>query len=163
MPDPSPVQNALTAKDVLVPAITIIGSFAGAWFAAKLALGNYYRQQIWERKAEAYTVILEAIFTIERWFEKQFDATAMGKELSHNDEQRLRDEGRKAEEDLEKCLAGHAWMLPSPFCERSYKMIADAEAVNTAMWQEFLDKSIAIFERATDDLRRLVRQDLRIK
>ena len=37
-----------------------LASFAGAWLASKFALNSFYKQKVWERKAEAYTSIFSA-------------------------------------------------------------------------------------------------------
>ena len=104
MPDPTPAQAVLTVKDFALPALTIVASFAGAWIASKLALSNYYRQQIWERKADAYTSIFEAICTVERWPSKHWDASQTGKEIEEDRKLTLHKEANKAEEELERRL-----------------------------------------------------------
>ena len=107
MPDISVPQNALTAKDFAIPALTILGSSFGAWLAAKFALRNYYRQQIWDRKAAAYTLIFEAIHAIERWHDKHMQAAIKERDIEPNEAAKLQREANEAEENLERCLAGH--------------------------------------------------------
>jgi hypothetical protein len=162
MADPSSAQSVLSTKDVLIPLLTIVGSFAGAWIAAKLALANYFRQQIWQRKADAYTAIFAAIYGVERWHNRHWDASLTGREIDDDSKTRLRAEANQAEADLERRLASEIWLLPKPFHTRTMKMIHDLQTASTAnvMWQDFLDQSLSIINTSTSDLRAMASKDL---
>jgi hypothetical protein len=163
MADPSSAQSAFSTKDVLVPLLTIAASFAGAWIAAKLALANYYRQQIWQRKADAYTAIFAAIYGVERWHNKHWDASLTGREIGDESKTHLRAEANQAEADLERRLASEIWLLPKPFHIRTVKMIHDLQAASTTnvMWLDFLEQSLSIINTSTSDLQAMAREDLK--
>jgi hypothetical protein len=165
MSDPDSAQSILSARDILISLLTIAGSFAGAWIASKLALGNYYRQQIWDRKAAAYTTIFESIHAIERWHEKHFDASVEGTEISEERQKILQAEANKAEEDLERCLAGQRWILPPAFYNRSLRLTHDLRhaAVTEVNWQAFLQRSLTLIDTTTRYLNEVVHKDLGIK
>lgn len=101
MPDPVTAPYVFTLHDLLVSTLTIAGSFAGAWIAAKLAFANFYRQQIWQRKAEAYSTVFQAITGVERWYLKHFEALVRGSEIAQERKAKLQAEANQAEEDLE--------------------------------------------------------------
>jgi hypothetical protein len=163
MPDPIAGQDqALALRDIFVPALAIAGSFAGAWIASKLALGNYYRQQRWERKAAAYTSIFESLHAIERWHQKHFDASIEGKEISEERQKVLQAEANKAEGDLERCLAGQRWILPTAFYNRSLRLTHDLRhtAATELIWQPYLQRSLVLIDGTTRYLNELVQNDL---
>lgn len=165
MADQAIAQNALALKDWLIPVLTVAGSFLGAWIASKLALGNYYRQQIWERKADAYTSVFESLHSIERWHQKHFDAAVESKEISPERQKALQAEANKAEEDLERCLAGQRWTLPAAFYNRSLRLTHDLRriAATELVWEQFLDRSLALIDRTTRYLNELVQKDLGVR
>jgi hypothetical protein len=54
--------------------LTVIGSFLAAWLATRLGLRRFYREKIWERKTDAYTVIFRALFDMARWHDEHLTA-----------------------------------------------------------------------------------------
>src|ERR1700730_17577971 len=140
MAAPASAEVVLTAKDVIIPIVTIVGSFAGAWIASKLALDNFYQQKVWERKAVTYTAIFEAIHKIERWYAKHWDALVEGKDVDAEDKETLRIEAKKGEDALELRLAGEAWFIPDEFHSRAMNMIIALQKTTdrNSTWSEFL-------------------------
>jgi hypothetical protein len=154
--------NPVTWRDFLIPAISGITAFGGTMLGAKLALSNFYRQRIWEQRAASYTSIFEAIHSIERWHAKHFEASFGGaRELSDERKKALQGEANRAEESLERLLAGGAWLLPAPFRARVQKMIVDLKkAAQTDEWHKFLNSSLEIIFDSLDELLPMARADL---
>jgi hypothetical protein len=163
MSDPPQVDQAIfTAHDLVIPALAGITSFVAAWVAARLALRNFYQERIWERKAAAYTTIFGALHSIERWHQNHFDALVEGKEISEEKNKSLQVEANKAEQELEKCLAGQAWILPPWFYNRSLRLTEDLRkiAATERMWGALLQRSLELIHRTTRYLSEKVREDL---
>jgi len=153
----------MVPRDFLIPLLSAFASFAGAWLAAKLALNNFYRQKLWERKTETYTAIFEAIHTIERWYDKHFDALVESREIDDERKMKLRAESNKAEEDLERRLAGEAWFIPQAFHARALKMTYDLKSAAAHKdWHGFLDESLFVIHGATKELLPMAADDLRL-
>src|SRR5437016_4995389 len=109
-PMPDPITTAITLRDFLIPTLSGAASFVGTWIAAKFALTNFYEQKLWEQKKSSYTAIFEAIHSIERWHEKNLAAATVFRDIESDRKEQLRVEANKAEEDLERRLAGEAWL-----------------------------------------------------
>jgi hypothetical protein len=154
----------MAPRDFLIPLLSALASFLGAWLAAKLALNNFYRQKIWERRTETYTAIFEAIHAIERWHDKHFDASLAGREINEELTNKLRAESNKAEEDLERRLAGEAWLIPTAFRGRALRMTYDLKSTASkhSEWQRFLQESLTIISGATQELLPMAANDLRL-
>jgi hypothetical protein len=151
--------------DLLVPIFSVAGSFAGAWIAAKLALSNYYRQQIWERKAEAYNTIFESIHGFEQWHRKHFEALVRGTNVNDELREKLWAEANKAEDDFEKCLDGRVWILPTAFSKRAWAMSFDLKQEaykHASSWDDYLSASLTIIGDTKSELKKIAQTDLRI-
>jgi hypothetical protein len=162
MSDPSQAAQAtFTAHELILPALAGIASFVAAWVAARLALRNFYQERIWERKATAYTAVFEALHSIERWHQHHFDASVEGREISEEQKKTLQIEANKAEQDLEKCLAGQVWILPQ-FYNRSLRLTQDLRKIATTerIWDKFLQRSLQLISGTTRYLGEKVREDL---
>ncbi|MGC1777062.1 MAG: hypothetical protein WBB34_03895 [Xanthobacteraceae bacterium] len=166
MPESTTSSAIFYAKDFLIPALAVAGSFAGAWVAAKLALNNFFRERVWERKTASYTAIFEAIHAIERWHDKHYEAAILARDITEDKSIALRREANAAEEALERRLAGEAWLLPASFNARISSMIVDLstnESKHRNDWQGFLDEGLFILHSATKELLALARRDLNLK
>ena len=103
----------MVPKDLLVPLLSAVASFVGAWLAANFALRRFYKERIWERKAAAYSAIFEALHIIEQWYDKHYDAYFEQRELPDEVTKKLRTNADAAEEDLERRLAAETWLIPT--------------------------------------------------
>jgi hypothetical protein len=72
-----------------VPLLSTVGSFFGAWLAARFALRRFYREKMWERKTVAYTAIFEAIHDMGTWFDQHFAAMIRNRELTQEKQDEL--------------------------------------------------------------------------
>jgi hypothetical protein len=99
-------------KDFIAPMVTIAGSFLAAWLAARLALTRFYREKMWERKAEAYTAIFTALHDMRVWFRTHVDQTVAGSTLPDDRSKELEVAFRTARSDLERRLDAETWLLP---------------------------------------------------
>ena len=118
-------QNALSLKDILIPLISIGGAVIVAVIGSHLTLQNFFKQRRWERKADAYTAIFEAVHNVERWYEKHLEAAQQERDIGDERKRRLQEEANKAEEDLERCLAGQIWNLPEDFRRRAGRLTSN--------------------------------------
>jgi hypothetical protein len=144
--------------------IAAIASFIGAWIAARLALARFSREKVWERKAAAYTAIFEALHFIGRWYEKHYEASLIRKDIEEEKTKQIRADANKAEDELERRLGSETWLIP-PECrarlETMTQQLKNSAHKNTE-WQSFLEDGAFIVKTATDDLRVMVVEDLRL-
>jgi len=108
-----------------------------------------------ERKADAYTAIFEAIHNVERWYEKHLEAAQQEREIGEERKRRLQEEANKAEEELERCLAGQVWNLPFNFRQRASRLTNNLSTFGKPgmMWDDYLDGSLALIQTAVQELK----------
>lgn len=141
---------------------TALASFVGAWLAARFALSRYYKEKIWERKAAAFTAIFEALHYIGRWYEKNYDAVQVQREMSDDESSNLKSEANKAEAELERRLASETWLIPKSCRSRLETLTNELKNGKHDSWQQFLDAGCFSISSAIKDLRDLVQKDLGI-
>jgi predicted nucleic acid-binding protein len=154
----------MTVSDFLTPTAisAAVASFVGAWLAARFALHRYYREQMWQRKAAAYTAIFEALHLIDNWYSKHLDAHFDNRELSDEITKKLRQDANDAEAQLEKRLASETWVVSHACQARLRKMTAELQKRQDD-WFSHLDSGTAIIASAQADLRELVMADLNVE
>jgi hypothetical protein len=121
-------------------------------------------QRRWERKADAYTTIFEAFHNVERWYEKHLEAAQQEREISDERKRRLQEDAKKAEEDLERCLAGQVWNLPEDFRRRASRLTSNLSTFGKPemMWHDYLEGSLALIQTAAQELNSIAQKDLRV-
>ena len=102
----------------VVPILSMLGSFFGAWFAAHFALRRFYREKVWERKTNAYTAIFEAIHDMGTWFDEHFDSMVRHKEISEEQQHELTTTYQTARKTFERRLTSETWLIPDDIRKR---------------------------------------------
>jgi hypothetical protein len=93
--------------------IAAVASFLGAWFAAQLALGRFYREKLWQRKVEAYSAMFDALHHMNRWFEEHLRAARASREIPDQTSNQLGSSYDKAQAELLRRLDSEIWLLPA--------------------------------------------------
>ena len=87
--------------------LSLITAFGGAFFGARLSLNRYYQEKWWDKKVEAYSQIIEALFKVFIFSNNHYDYENGEIEVmtqSRERVQKLRNEFIKGNEDLEKAI-----------------------------------------------------------
>lgn len=100
------VQGMLIA---LIPA-TIV-SIITAYITVHLSMKQFYSQKWWEKKAEAYSNIIEHLSYLQYYLGEWFAEGVHEKELSSSDKERLSEGYRQARESITKAAAIGAFIV----------------------------------------------------
>lgn len=147
---------------LIVPILTIIGSFAGAWLAARLALRRFYKEKVWERKTAAYTAVFESLHDMNLVARKHVQARINDPALSYNYSIGLVEEYRAARDTLERKISGQTWILPDRFRARIDVLFTELDQTTFTTADELLVHDKEVMEKAQVDLRALVKTDLKV-
>jgi hypothetical protein len=152
----------MDASAFIVPTLTAVASFFGAWLAARFALRRFYQEKLWERKTVAYTTIFEALHDMERWFDTHLDAYFAQTELDERVKTEMWEDYKKAKVTLSRRLAAEVWLIPDACQQRLVEMnkVLDSDDPN---WFTMLDSCSAEVSVAIKDLTKIVRRDLRVR
>lgn len=145
----------------IVPVLTVIASFGGAWLAAHFALRRFYRERIWERKAAAYTAIFKALHEMARWYDEHYEAEIEKYEIDQDELDELRQSYAQAQRALGRRIASETWLLPDQ-CVQMMSDLVRTLKYRGENWQEHLEVGSVAIQSTVDRLRPIVREELRI-
>jgi hypothetical protein len=139
--------------------LQVATSIFGGWLAAIFALRSFRSQKVWERKAEAYTAIFDALYDMARWYDEHFDAEIRGRELSEDKKSELSKAYMAAKDKLKRRIASETWLLPETASKRLEDLFK-CLAIERNDWFKILDEDSYSISTATHDLRVIVREDM---
>lgn len=141
--------------------ITISVAFLAAHLAAHTTLKRFYKERMWERKANAYTTILEALHLSQEWYGKHFDAAITRRELTEEYAKRLTEQSATARAQMMRAIEGQTWLLSPEVNVIIEKMDGKLDSQYTS-WEEDLDHGWAAVRDAREAITKLARVDLAI-
>lgn len=152
--------------DVQTFALQILASAGVAWLAASLtarfSLARFRKEKTWERKAAAYTTILEALGDLFAWFDKNLDAHYGQSELSEAMRNDLGAAFSKAHKEMTRTIAGQVWLL-DPSVGSSIKLMNKTlDDEDFPDWHSHLEYGYGAVKKARDDITAFARRDLNI-
>ncbi len=138
--------------------IAVIASY----ITVRLSLRRFYSEKWWEKKAEAYSAILEALHYMKRSFDEDLEADMLKREIPEDRKEQLRQKYREADDELKKridigqfVLSDEAVAELSTF-QKEYNKAAGAES-----WFEYCDASLAATNIALGRMRTIAKTDLK--
>ncbi len=97
-----------------------------AIITARLALGHFYRKEIWLRKESKYSEIVNELCKMQQFMEKEYDYYVCGRETDDN-YKALRAEYKKAKLELEKIRYSTGFIIKSAVNDVIDQMMKDFE------------------------------------
>ena len=141
---------------------SLIGVALGAGVSSKLALRGAYSQRIWDRRAEAYTTIFEALTAELDWYkENQLELRARVQLAAEQIEKRER-RVLLARGILKKTLARQTWLIPDATRELLNDLEARLSGHPSLEWSEHIAVGLEEIPKAIDSLRRAAMRDLAV-
>jgi nitrogen fixation/metabolism regulation signal transduction histidine kinase len=116
------VQGMLIA---LIPGVIV--SIITAYVTVQLSMKQFYSQRWWEKKAEAYSHIIEHLSYLQFYFEEWFNEGANIRELGDKDKEKLSEGYRQARESIAKASAIGAYIVSNNTIVALAKLLRDLE------------------------------------
>lgn len=134
-------------------------AIAAVWLAARFAYRQAHIGRVWERKAEAYSEILEALHEVEEWFRAEMDDECSRREVAEDVQAARNAEYSDARKRLRRRTAREVWLLPEEAQKRISAMNSEmSERQDT--WFEHLDNGLGAVRNAVNDITRLAQTEL---
>lgn len=90
---------------------SFIVSIATALVTVRLSIRQFYSQRWWEKKAEAYSSVIEQLSYLHLYYGRWFDHLVGNRQLDDEDKAQLEARYRQATESVEKATAAGAYIL----------------------------------------------------
>lgn len=140
---------------------SLIVGVCTAIFSVRLALRRFHAERWWERKAEAYSRIVEALYNAVEYWSAQSDANMRGERLSEQREKELVEGYEQAYRELKKATAVGAYIISDEVV-----MVLDALEGRPRLdpkkcaWFEVSDAECEAYSKALAEVRKLAKKDL---
>ena len=151
MPDP-----------ILAIIAAIVIAAISSWITVNLSLRRYHSERWWDRKADAYMAVIEALHHSKAYSDENLNAEMRKREISKERDKELRTRTRKANDEIQKAMDMGSFLLSEEAMERlkRYKK-EESRASEEHTWFEYLDADLAATASCLKDMVEIARRDLR--
>jgi hypothetical protein len=134
---------------------------ATSWITVQLSLRKFRSEKWWERKADAYTRILDALHKSKKFSDEHLEAEYRAKEVSEDRDKELRKLAKESREELLRAVDVGAFLL----CGDAVEVLKDYEREVDKLseyetWYEYIDADNTINHRTLLKLIPIARKDL---
>jgi hypothetical protein len=139
-------------------------AIVAAVLTVRLSLRRFHAERWWERKAEAYSRIIESLHAAMEYHSAMSDDSMIATERDEARYARLKEEFDKAYRDLRQSTGIGAYIIS----EQAADVLAALEKRPRPQWRpdeppwEFFDAEVDAYKSALTQIRRLAKKDLKV-
>ena len=136
-----------------------VASLVAVWLGSRFAEVKRVREQVWDRKAAAYSDIFDALNEMRRYLELAYQDAIFRHDRDDEDTNRRVTIYRTAMDQLGKTTFRHSWILP----EAAHDCVMRLEAVLRADYhsaEDSLDASSSACKNTLRELQAIARSDM---
>ena len=143
----------------LLVGVTI--AVVSAWVTVQLSIRRFRTEKWWEKKAEAYERVIDALHHAKVFSDAHICADMRGRELSEGREKVLRAKSREAQLEVERVADVGSFLLGDEAQKRLRQYLKERRgAADTTSWFDYLLADLAATNACLDDLIRIAKKDL---
>ena len=144
----------------LIPALIV--SIITSYITVRLSMKQFYSQRWWEKKAEAYSHIIEHLSYLQYYYGEWIDKTSGRERLRDKDNERLLEEGYKhAKEFITKAVAIGAYIVSDDTAATLTKLSRELEKEDPrGDWISDIDKRYGLVKEYIARIREHAKADL---
>jgi hypothetical protein len=142
----------------------IIIAVATSTITVWLALKRFRAERWWERKALAYSAIVESLHHMKRWCEEHIEALELHRDIPKDKEEALLVKFRKASEEIAKAQDVGAFIISNEAVKQLdalQKGLSSAE--NAEHLYDYLDMQLSPIIDCLNAIRKIAKNDLGVK
>jgi hypothetical protein len=154
--------------DLVTPLLTlgtsVVVAVISAYIGARIALRRFYSEKWWERRAAAYTAIIEAVHHIREHADTNLAFTLAGKDLPSDGDKELTQKLQSAIAELRKQRdIGSLVISDEAVMELNNLFEALEASTQTPHWQDHLEIKLSAIDDLLPLLRAIARKHLRLE
>lgn len=136
----------------------------GAFLAAHLSMRRFRTEKWWERKAAAYSGLVEALHHMKWYPSEHIDAAIENRELPEEDQSEYWKQYKDARRNVWRIADSSAFLISPRVNEVIVEMEKElGEAKNSDWWFEHAEQQYAAIQKCLDRVKELARQELGVK
>jgi hypothetical protein len=142
--------------------VGLIIAVISARVTVHFALKRFYLEKWWERKAEAYSSIIEALHHMKNYADHQMAFHERGRELPEDGKKELSEKMRCGIAEIRKRADIGAFVISEEAVVALRTLQKDLdESTNTQDWYEHLDQWLWAVNKCLDSMRSIAKNDLK--
>ncbi len=146
----------------LIPALIV--SIITAYITVKLSIKQFYSQRWWEKKAEAYSRIIEHLSYLQYYFGEWLNEIFGTKEMGEKDNERLSEGYRQAKESITKASAIGAYIVSDDTAVALEKLLRELDKENpSGNWMDDIERCYDSAKECIANIRENAKVDLQKK
>ncbi len=139
--------------------VAVVSARVTVYFALK----RFYSEKWWERKAEAYGTIIEALHHMKNYADQHMEFEMRGSELPEDRKKELTENFKRGHGEVRKRADVGTFVICEEAVGALVALEKDLEASgNTTDWWEHLDLEYAAVSKCLKTMRDIAKEDLRI-
>jgi hypothetical protein len=153
------ITNIMTG---LVPNIVtgLVSGGLSAWITYKLAFRRFRAEKWWERRADAYSRIVEALHDSKNFADAHIDHMENGSEVPPEKDAALRKTAEEGRAVILRAVDIGRLFLSSEALGRLKRFVKETENIKGEDWSDYIQKYYDLNNTCLDDLARLGREEL---
>ncbi len=142
--------------------VGLVVAITTAWVTVHLALRRFRSEKWWERKAEAYSAIIEALHHMKRFADEALDDQLGGRKFPEERRKQLFGKSNEAYDELRKQIDIGSFVLSKDAVEElaSFEK-AHTKAKDTDSYFDFLDDKLLALNTTLQKMREIGKKDLK--
>ena len=142
----------------------IVTGAVSAWITAQLSLRKFRSERWWERGAEAYSKVIEALHNLKASAHHHLEAEDKGRKLSEERKTELRNSAEVAGDEILKAINVGSFLLSEEALSRLEKYQKEVEqASKQQTWYDYIDEVRYANDQCLKDFIEIAKRDLRAK
>ncbi|MGH9198808.1 MAG: hypothetical protein ACRD1T_24160 [Acidimicrobiia bacterium] len=139
-------------------------SILTAGVTVRLALRQFYSKKWWERKAEAYSAVVESLSRMSYALSRDYSEHFEGRKVSSDEAASMWDQFRAARQEIERrAQVGH-FQLAEEAVDELRSLVAELETQRPdGNWLDDLDRHLSATQSALARITRVAKIDLRVR
>lgn len=141
-------------------AVSVFSAVISSLLTANIALKRFQREKMWERRADGYTAILEALHEMKAWYEEH--EAMLYRDHDMDDDQKAVLSGRyqAAKLQLSRRVGGSKWLFSKEVFERIERLLKEVQMRGIRDWYEVLEGGQYLTSQCIEDIERLARAEI---
>lgn len=142
---------------------SLLASVLTAFITVRLALRQFYSQRWWERKAEAYSAVVEALtgvaYALNRSYSKEFE----GRDISDDESTAMWEQFWSSRQEIEKQIHAGQFIMSEAAVKALVDLVAElGRSRSDGNWLDDLDRHFAATQSTLANISRLAKADLKM-
>lgn len=155
-------QIILSVLTGLIPNI-VTGLASGslsAWITYRLAFDRFRAEKWWERRADAYSGIVEALHNSLTFADTHIASMQRGGEVPPEKDAAVRKAAQAGHDELLRAVNVGKLFLSSAALSRLTRFLEESENIKAEMWTDYLEKDYHLTNTCLSEFAQLAREDL---